>query len=313
MRRCSSNDSLLNNSSQSYNYLKGKTCPYCQSPLKKNADVIICSVCGAPHHKECWEENNGCTTYGCALNPTTEEKVVLPEDAIDVGDQTVESIRESLSRPAQDMFIDCPNCSKRIEAQATYCKHCGYNVKENKFDEAVSEFENDYKRRYKDKLSVSRKRLYMTLASIGILLISFGILGYMSVKKLNQYFSSDQYLLRNTIDTWIEARRDKNIDRMKSFMTDDYEYYGKDGKRQDLKERIKRVEQIFKNSPEVTIGISDFSIINDTTTTPNDKKVTFFENFKAGKISEKGNKTLRLYKGSETDEQWKIYREIFEN
>ena len=303
----------MNISSKSNSFLQGKTCPYCQSPLKKNADVIICSVCGTPHHRECWEENNGCTTYGCALNPTTEEKVELPEDAVDVGDQTVESIRESLSRPAQELLIECPNCNNKIEVQATYCKHCGYNVKEDKFDEASSDFENDYKRRYKDKVSVTRKRFYLTLTSIGILLISFGFLGYMSVKKLNEYFSSDQYLLRSTIDTWIEARRDKSIDEMKSLMTDDYEYIGKDGKRQDLKERLKRAEQIYKNSQEVTIGISDFNVVNDTTTTPNDKKVTFFENFKAGKISEKGNKTLRLYKGAETDEQWKIYREIFEN
>ncbi len=24
-----------------------------------------CSVCKVPHHRECWEENGGCTTFGC--------------------------------------------------------------------------------------------------------------------------------------------------------------------------------------------------------------------------------------------------------
>ncbi len=43
----------------------GKTCPYCQFPLKADSDVTICSVCGIPHHLECWAENGGCTTYGC--------------------------------------------------------------------------------------------------------------------------------------------------------------------------------------------------------------------------------------------------------
>jgi hypothetical protein len=43
----------------------GKTCPYCQTPIKPEIPVIICPECGIPHHRECWEENAGCTTYGC--------------------------------------------------------------------------------------------------------------------------------------------------------------------------------------------------------------------------------------------------------
>jgi hypothetical protein len=303
----------LSASSGTYNYLKGKICPYCQSPLKKNADAVICSSCGTPHHKECWEENRGCTTYGCALNPTTEESFDLPEEAVDVGDQTLEAIRESLERQGVEPSIDCPNCSQKIESLATYCKHCGFNVKDNKFDDATADFEKDYKKRYKDKVSITRNRFYITMASFMILLITFGVLGVLTVKRLNEYFASDQYIIKSTIDSWIEARREKNIENIKSFLTDDYEYYGKDGKKQDLKERLRRMEQIYKNDPDITIGISDFTMVNDTTVTPNDKRVTFFENFKAGKITERGKKTVRLYKGAETDERWKIYREILEN
>ena len=43
----------------------GKTCPFCQSPLKSGADVVRCTQCSIPHHQECWEANGGCTTYGC--------------------------------------------------------------------------------------------------------------------------------------------------------------------------------------------------------------------------------------------------------
>jgi len=43
----------------------GKTCPFCQFPLKADSDVTICSACGIPHHLECWVENGGCTTFGC--------------------------------------------------------------------------------------------------------------------------------------------------------------------------------------------------------------------------------------------------------
>lgn len=40
-------------------------CPYCHSKLIDDREIIICSECNMPHHKECWVENNGCTTFGC--------------------------------------------------------------------------------------------------------------------------------------------------------------------------------------------------------------------------------------------------------
>lgn len=43
----------------------GKTCPYCQYPVKPGAPTTVCSACGIAHHAECWDHNGGCTTYGC--------------------------------------------------------------------------------------------------------------------------------------------------------------------------------------------------------------------------------------------------------
>ncbi len=42
----------------------GKTCPYCQFPLKQDSEVVVCAACSIPHHRECWAENGGCTTFG---------------------------------------------------------------------------------------------------------------------------------------------------------------------------------------------------------------------------------------------------------
>ncbi len=43
----------------------GKTCPYCQYPIKQSVEFVSCNSCKVPHHRECWEENGGCTTFGC--------------------------------------------------------------------------------------------------------------------------------------------------------------------------------------------------------------------------------------------------------
>ncbi|MCX7970906.1 MAG: hypothetical protein N3A57_05020 [Negativicutes bacterium] len=43
----------------------GKTCLYCQSPVKPADQTVAYPLCGIVHHCECWADNEGCTTYGC--------------------------------------------------------------------------------------------------------------------------------------------------------------------------------------------------------------------------------------------------------
>ncbi|MBU9745049.1 hypothetical protein KTH81_14575 [Lachnospiraceae bacterium ASD3451] len=43
----------------------GKVCPYCKTAFTEYDDLVICSKCEMPHHKSCWIENQGCTTFGC--------------------------------------------------------------------------------------------------------------------------------------------------------------------------------------------------------------------------------------------------------
>ena len=43
----------------------GKVCPYCKTPLVEGDAVVFCSVCDMPHHLSCWQDNQGCTTFGC--------------------------------------------------------------------------------------------------------------------------------------------------------------------------------------------------------------------------------------------------------
>ena len=62
----------------------GKTCPYCQTPIKPGETVVFCSSCSIPHHQECWNEGRGCTTFGCNGNPATEPSHQYGRTAIDI-------------------------------------------------------------------------------------------------------------------------------------------------------------------------------------------------------------------------------------
>ncbi len=300
---------------------QNKTCPYCQSKIKTGADFLVCSHCGTPHHKECWNENNGCTTYGCINNPQTEKKIEVPSE--DIGNSTIDSIRESLNTASAVNQIQCPNCKSDIETGSTFCKYCGFNIREKvlpkdvtekkEADEELKKFEEEYKKRYKDKIRGKRRRFLLTAASFVILISAAAFLFYTSVTKLNEYFSSDEYKIKNTVTNWREAWEDEDLEKYKSYLTGDYEYYGKDGKKIGYREKLKRMEFTFKNYKDISIKFSDFKILDDSVFTDNDRKVQFNESYESDKFNEKGLKTLRLYKGAETNGEWKIYREFFEN
>ena len=48
----------------------GRACPYCRFPLKEGAPIVVCGVCGASHHADCWHDNSGCAVIACAGGPT---------------------------------------------------------------------------------------------------------------------------------------------------------------------------------------------------------------------------------------------------
>lgn len=79
-------------------YFVGKICPYCKTEIKEGEAVTVCPSCGIAHHEGCWNENRGCTTFGC-------------EQQNSVQTTTVNTV--------------CPNCGKEHVPGAEFCPYCG--------------------------------------------------------------------------------------------------------------------------------------------------------------------------------------------
>ena len=80
------------------NYI-GKICPFCKTEITETDTVKACPACGIPRHEGCWEENHGCTTFGC----TEQHYEAQHTNSTDV----------------------CVNCGTTLGDGQTFCPTCG--------------------------------------------------------------------------------------------------------------------------------------------------------------------------------------------
>ena len=83
-------------------------CPYCREPVLPYDPSVTCPHCGITLHQACWEDNEGCTTFGCPA--------------------TVTGLSAEGSRA-------CPQCGTVNEPGAAQCKSCGRSLAAGTFAE----------------------------------------------------------------------------------------------------------------------------------------------------------------------------------
>lgn len=55
--------------------MMAEVCPYCRAPILADELVKSCDGCSTRHHQDCYEENGGCTIFGCTSAPAEEPKL----------------------------------------------------------------------------------------------------------------------------------------------------------------------------------------------------------------------------------------------
>lgn len=100
-------------------FSEGQSCPVCQKPFQKTDDIVVCPVCGAPHHRSCYMESGHChfeATHGTP-EQWSREKASVQADAAPKAEPQTTTRR-------------CPHCGFDNPEFAEFCGHCGRPIPE---------------------------------------------------------------------------------------------------------------------------------------------------------------------------------------
>ncbi len=129
---------------------------------------------------------------------------------------------------------------------------------------------------------------------------------------LISYAQFDNYNINKSLIEWKNAWDKKDITGISNLITEDYEYYNKNSVVKNKNSRINEIKIFFKKYKKVGLALETLKL-GDSTSSQNDVKVIFKQYLVTDKTNDYSIVTMRFFKGDETNNKWKIYREIAES
>lgn len=104
---------------------EGQSCPVCRAYLFEDDDVVYCPVCGAPHHRDCYNSIGHCALE--QLHGTDRQYDREREAKIKAENAEKENINdpEVISKDTETGFVECEMCHERYDAFGNACPKCG--------------------------------------------------------------------------------------------------------------------------------------------------------------------------------------------
>jgi len=115
-------------------------CQICGGTLSEGS-VVYCAKCNTPHHKDCWQFNKSCATYGCRSQQFTTES---NEASLDGSDIAVMRFGKS-----GDVFVDGKIVKSGREDKEGKKGKRGKKSKKGRKEKKVSKGRKDYEKRVK--------------------------------------------------------------------------------------------------------------------------------------------------------------------
>jgi predicted amidophosphoribosyltransferase len=114
-------------------FTHGTTCAYCLWRFSRDPDeaVTVCPSCATPYHTDCFDENGGCATFGCANWVTTQAAAGVPGVAVPPPQQQLQPPPASVTAPAPVPVVPVGQQPALASARWNFCSQCGASVDAN--------------------------------------------------------------------------------------------------------------------------------------------------------------------------------------
>jgi predicted amidophosphoribosyltransferase len=109
-------------------------CAYClwRFTREDNEDITMCPSCATPYHTECFRENGGCATFGCALWASDQETNFRPPPPPPVSPlvafEAAGSASQQVAIPNTQPPNFCSQCGNPLEQGYSFCSNCGTRI-----------------------------------------------------------------------------------------------------------------------------------------------------------------------------------------
>ncbi len=104
------------------NRYTGDECAVCNVTFKDGDDVVVCPVCGTPHHRACYNKDTGCAHSDWHGVKTYED------DKNEKREETAQKCDDSTS-------LKCPKCGATNPSTGLFCQICGTSLHQRNTDE----------------------------------------------------------------------------------------------------------------------------------------------------------------------------------
>ncbi|HAN44454.1 MAG TPA: hypothetical protein DCP97_03590 [Ruminococcaceae bacterium] len=93
----------------------GAHCPACDKKFTDKDDIVVCPVCGTPHHRECYNRHGRCVN----------------EERHGTFDGWKNDGKSEQAKYDGKAPLKCPSCGTLNRAESLYCQICGSRLNEN--------------------------------------------------------------------------------------------------------------------------------------------------------------------------------------
>lgn len=117
---------------------ENEICPVCGKAFNENDDVVVCPICGTPHHRQCYLDNKNCKNASLhsesfEWQPSAKDEVKSVEVPVEAPVDTLGAQQTDNAGKADDghKIVFCPKCGKENPAEEPTCRYCGERLYNN--------------------------------------------------------------------------------------------------------------------------------------------------------------------------------------